>query len=69
MLSMIEVGIECLEKELKKTILSLSFKHGLITFIKVIALLYKRNKNFSNQKEFIDKFFDDLNKPIENTPK
>ncbi len=59
-LSAHEVVIDHLGSELLKTIKSLSAKHSLVTYFKVILLLRKRRKRFEASNDFFSSHFDDV---------
>lgn len=68
LLSTHEVIIDHLESEMLKFIRSLSFKHSLITYVRVRLLLRKRKKNAETANEFIDKNYGELLSSLSDKP-
>ena len=67
MLSMYEVGLDGINKDLLKSIKTIALKHGFTTYIKVRYVNYVRARNKKNSDEFTTKFTSDLMGEITNT--
>ena len=67
MLSMHEVVLDGINKELLKSIITIALKHGLTTYIKVRYVNYVRTRNKKNLDEFTTKFTSDLIDEVNNT--
>ena len=60
MLSMHEVQLDCINKELLKSIEKIALKHGFTTYIQVCYVGYVRARKKKNSDEFTTKFISDL---------
>jgi hypothetical protein len=67
MLSIYEVGLDMSEKELKKMINKIAFKHCWLTYLKIKYIDYNRNKNINKNISFVQKLVEDISNELQNS--